>query len=267
VISPFWITLATSTGLGFVVLGLLAWEVRVARRRGRTIATSRWTWSNVGCGALRTLSIALLQGTLVGVYMLVASHAPVVWPMVWWAWILGFLAIDLAEYVSHRVSHAVPIMWAMHAVHHQSPEYNLSLNFRLGVLGPLTGFPFHLGLAIVGVPPAMFAILLPLQAAGMVWTHSRFPGTLGGFGLVLNAPAWHRVHHSAELAHRDRNFGAVFIVWDRLFGTFTDGSNVAPRWGIDGEVAPRNPLEANMGPFRELAARVRRTGISALWRS
>ena len=265
--SPFWITISASVGLGLVVLALLAWEIRVGRRRGRTIATRAWTWSNVGCGLLRTLSVALLQGTLVGIYALVAAHAPWTWPMAWWTWIAGFVAIDLAEYLSHRASHALPVMWAMHAVHHQSPEYNLSLNFRLGVLGPLTGFPFHLLLALAGVPTAMFAILLPLQAAGMVWTHSRFPGTLGLFGLVVNAPAWHRVHHSAVLAHRDRNFGAVFIIWDRLFGTFTDGSDVAPRWGIDGEVAPRDPIAANIGPWRELADRVRRTGVSALWRS
>ncbi len=258
--------IAASALLGVGILVLLAWEIRIARRRGRPIATPGWTWSNLGCGALRTLSVALIQGSLIAGYAAVADRVGWTWSGSWWTWIAGFVAIDLAEYLSHRASHALPVMWAMHAVHHQSPEYNLSLNFRLGVLGPLTGFPFHLLLALAGVPVVMFVVLLPLQAAGMIFTHARYPRTLGVFGLVLNAPAWHRVHHSAIHAHRDRNFGAVFIVWDRWFGTFTDGADVEPRWGVDGETPSRDPVAANLVPWRALAARVRRSGLRALWR-
>jgi len=184
----------------------------------------------------------------------------------WWTWLAGFVAIDLAEYLSHRAAHERPLFWAMHAVHHQSPEYNLSLNFRIGIFGPLTALPFHLMLALAGMPTLMFAVLLPIQAAGMILTHARYPGTLGVFGRVLNAPAWHRVHHSAVHVHRDRNYGAVFIVWDRLFGTFSDGADVAPRWGIDDEPTTTNPFESNFGPWRSLFGRVRRDGPIALWR-
>jgi sterol desaturase/sphingolipid hydroxylase (fatty acid hydroxylase superfamily) len=262
----FWSVIIASSGLGAVILVLLYWEVRVSRRRGRQIATSRWTVSNLGCGVLRTLSVALIQGALLGVYAAIASRVTWTWSLAWWSWLAGFLAIDLAEYLSHRAAHERPLLWAMHAVHHQSPEYNLSLNFRLGVLGPLTGLPFHLLLALAGVPTVMFAVLLPVQAAGMILMHARYPGTLGLFGLVLNAPAWHRVHHSAVQAHRDRNYGAVFIVWDRLLGTFTDGAELVPRWGVDDEPTTANPIESNLGPWRALAGRVRRDGLIALWR-
>ena len=268
--SPFWTVVAASTLLGAAILALLAWEVRVAGRRGRAIATPGWTWSNARLRrAAHARRSRLVQGALVAGYAAVADRVDWTWHVGWWTWLLGFVAIDLAEYLSHRASHALPVMWAMHAVHHQSPEYNLSLNFRLGVLGPLTGFPFHLLLALAGVPTAMFVVLLPLQAAGMIFTHARFPRTLGVFGLVLNAPAWHRVHHSALHAHRDRNYGAVLIVWDRWLGTFTDGADVEPRWGVDDELEARDvrdPIAANLAPWRALSERIRRRGLRALWR-
>lgn len=266
VVSAFWSVIVVSSVLAILIVLLLAWEVRVSLRRGRRIATKPWTLSNLGCGVLRTLSVATIQGALIAIYASVANMIPWTWSVAPWTWIAGFVAIDLAEYLSHRASHERPLLWAMHAVHHQSPEYNLSLNFRLGVFGPLTGLPFHLLLALAGMPTAMFVVLLPIQAAGMIFTHTRYPGTLGVLGLVLNAPAWHRVHHSAEQTHRDRNYGAALIVWDRLFGTFTDGANVAPRWGIDGEPPAHSPLEANLSPWRSLFARVRRDGYSALWK-
>jgi sterol desaturase/sphingolipid hydroxylase (fatty acid hydroxylase superfamily) len=264
--STFWTVIVASSILGTLVLALLAWEVRVSRRRGRRIATTRWTLSNLGCGVLRTLSVATIQGTLLACYGWVADRVSWTWPFHWWTWLAGFVAIDLAEYLSHRAAHERPMLWAMHAVHHQSPEYNLSLNFRVGVLGPFTALPFHLLLAAAGVPIVMFAVLLPIQAAGMILTHARYPGTLGPLGWLLNAPAWHRVHHSAEQVHRDRNYGAVLIVWDRLFGTFTDGALVAPRWGVDDEPEATSPIESNVGPWRSLIRRVRSDGLIALWR-
>ena len=75
-----------------------------------------------------------------------------------------------------------------------------------------------------------------------------------------------RVHHSAVHQHRDRNYGAVFIIWDRLFGTFSDGAEVVPRWGIDGEPEAVSPIDSNLGPWRGLLERVRREGWGALWR-
>lgn len=264
--STFWSVLIASLILGVAILLLLAWELRVSRRRGRQIATRGWTLSNLSCGVMRTLSVAVIQGPLFAGYVWVAGNIRWTWPFEWWTWLAGFVAIDLVEYLSHRASHERPLLWAIHAVHHQSPEYNLSLNFRLGMLGPFTALPFHLLLALAGMPPVMFAVLLPIQAAGMILTHSRYPGTLGPLGLLLNAPAWHRVHHSAVHAHRDRNYGAVFIVWDRLLGTFTDGSQVPPRWGIDDEPTTMNPVESNVGPWRSLIGRVQQDGLRALWR-
>jgi alkylglycerol monooxygenase len=263
-VSTFWSILVASAGLGVINTLLLLWELRVSRRRGRQIATRGWLLSNLSCGVLRTLSVAVMQAPLVALYAWVAGAVSWTWPIAWWSWILGFIAIDLAEYLSHRASHERPILWAIHAVHHQSPEYNLSLNFRLGMLGPLTALPFHLLLAIAGMPVEMFALLLPIQAAGMVLTHARYPGTLGPLG--LNAPAWHRVHHSAVHAHRDLNYGAVLIVWDRMLGTFTDGDQVAPRWGIDEEPTTQNPIASNVAPWQSLRARVRTRGWIALWR-
>ena len=163
--NAFWSVVLASLVLGAGIGLLLWWELRVSRRRGRPIATRGWTVSNLGCGVLRTLSVAVIQGPVLALYAWLAGRIGWTWPFEWWTWVAGFVAIDFAEYLAHRASHERPVLWAIHAVHHQSPEYNLSLNFRLGMLGPFTALPFHLLLALAGMPTAMFAVLLPIQAA------------------------------------------------------------------------------------------------------
>jgi sterol desaturase/sphingolipid hydroxylase (fatty acid hydroxylase superfamily) len=201
----------------------------------------------------------LLRGALLAAFAGLAACVPYKLPAsAPWAWALTFMLLDLVYYVQHRLEHAVPLLWAIHSVHHQSRDYNLSVSFRVGALSSLSTLVFHSLLALAGVSATMYAAVVTVHAALLFTLHARTKWTLGP-GRFFNAPVFHRVHHGAEAMYIDKNFGGVFLVFDRLLGTFAPYT-VDPTFGVLGEraVAAANPLAANIGPFAALAARVAR---------
>jgi alkylglycerol monooxygenase len=156
--------------------------------------------------------------------------------------LLAFVLYDFVYYVDHRSTHTFRLLWASHRVHHQTRDFHLLTGLRMSVVGPLLAFPFRLPLAVLGVPPALFASIDALHALSTFFLHARLVRELGPVGWVFNTPAHHRVHHSAAERHFGRNFGGVLIVWDRLFGTYA-APEAVHEFG-DGEA--REPL----GPWR-----------------
>ncbi len=216
----------------------------------------RQTLSNAGVGILFVASQLLLRGTLIAAYAGIAALVPYKLPVAApWSWALAFVLLDFVYYMQHRLEHAVPILWAIHAVHHQSRDYNLSVSFRVGALASLSTLLFHATLALAGVSATQYAVLVTLHGAILFTLHARTRFTLGP-GRFFNAPVFHRVHHGAEAAYIDRNFGGVFLVFDRLFGTFAPYVE-EPTFGVAGELSPANPLLANTAPLAALAASIR----------
>lgn len=237
--------IAIALFLAVVLVGAEAW---VARRRELRVHDARTTLSNLGCGVLRLAVTALASGALLGVYHMVVTHLSI-WQLradSVWTFAVAFVLYDLAYYVMHRTSHKVPFLWAVHAVHHESRDFNLTVGARAGLLGPLTAFPFYLSLAFVGVPTSVYLAISAVGHATMFLAHARFIGRFGWLGLVFNSPLHHRLHHSREEEHFDKNFGGVLIVWDRLFGTYADDD--ATQFGLSTPVT-MNPLTANLRPL------------------
>jgi sterol desaturase/sphingolipid hydroxylase (fatty acid hydroxylase superfamily) len=166
------------------------------------------------------------------------------------------VCLDLVYYLQHRVEHAVPVLWAIHAVHHQSRDYNLSVSLRVGVFASFSTLFFHLLVALAGVSARAYALLVTVHGALLFMLHARTRFTFGP-GRVFNAPVFHRIHHGVDAASIDRNFGGVFLLWDRLFGTFVPYTT-EPRYGVLGEPSPLRPIAANAAPFAALFDRIRR---------
>jgi alkylglycerol monooxygenase len=250
-LSTAWIAALIAAGLGFVAL-----EAAVARRRAVRIHSPGETATALGCGALRLLSTVAIQGTLLGIYEIVSRHAAVVRldPAAPLTVVMALVAYDFVFYWTHRLSHRNRWMWAAHAVHHQSKDFNLTLGVRVGVLAPVLSFPFELSLAVLGVPSAVFLFAGIVHMALMFWVHARFVRRLGPLELVFNTPAHHRVHHSADRRHSDGNFGGILILWDRVFGTFREHRGQL-RYGMAAETPPAGPLEANLLPIARLLMR------------
>ncbi|MDP2269157.1 MAG: sterol desaturase family protein [Archangium sp.] len=216
-------------------------------------ATMVWKqrFSNWACGALTLLVGLTASGALLTAYRALECYAPLRWPAnPVLSFGLAFVAIDLLYYLQHRAEHRSKLLWALHAVHHQSNLCDTSVSLRSSALAPLTVLVLHLPLAFSGLP---FAVYFPayLLHVGLIFLlHSRTPRWLDRAGWVFNSPYLHRAHHSNHPKLRGKNFGGVFIVWDRLFGTFEADCDEATAFGIGRQPTPLNPLAANLAPFK-----------------
>jgi sterol desaturase/sphingolipid hydroxylase (fatty acid hydroxylase superfamily) len=253
---PHWVLFAACVIVPILAVLLASREVRAWLRGTGSI---RQTLSNAGVGAVFVVTQLLLRGTLLGAFAGVAALVPYKLPaQTWWTWPLAFVLLDFVYYVQHRLEHSVPLLWAVHAVHHQSHDYNLSVSFRVGALSSLSTLTFHATLALAGVSASMYAVVVTIHSALLFTLHAKTKLTLGP-GRFFNAPVFHRVHHGAEAAYIDKNFGGVLLVFDRIFGTFAPYVE-EPSFGVVGErdVADHGPLSANVAPFESLAASLRR---------
>ena len=117
-----------------------------------------------------------------------------------WSYVAAFFLLDFVYYGQHRTEHAAPLLWAIHSVHHQSRDYNLSVSFRVGILALLSTIVFHSTLALAGVSATQYAAVVTLHGALLFMLHARTRFTLGP-GRLFNAPVFHRVHHGADAAY------------------------------------------------------------------
>jgi sterol desaturase/sphingolipid hydroxylase (fatty acid hydroxylase superfamily) len=165
-----------------------------------------------------------------------------------------FVLVDFMDYWFHRAAHRIRIMWATHAVHHSSTRFNLTAAVRLGWTGPLSGAVlFFLPLALIGFHPLAITAMLTLNLLYQFFLHTRYSPRLGVLEWVLNTPAHHSVHHASNATCVDKNFSGVFIVWDRLFGTFAEAPADEPlRFGLVKPLPSQNPLTVNFHEWRSL---------------
>ncbi len=166
-------------------------------------------------------------------------------------WVLGLVLYDFFYYWWHRFTHEVNLGWATHVVHHQSQEYNLAVALRQSVTSWITGFPFYIPMAILGVSPLVWAISGAVSLLYQFWIHTEVIDKLGPLESVMNTPSHHRVHHAINPQYLDKNYAAILIVWDRMFGTF--------EWEVEqpvyGTVKPLNsfdPIWAQVWYFKLL---------------
>jgi sterol desaturase/sphingolipid hydroxylase (fatty acid hydroxylase superfamily) len=162
-------------------------------------------------------------------------------------WIAAALAWDFCYYWFHRFSHEISILWASHAVHHQSEDYNLSTALRQTSTGFLFGWIFYLPLFVIGFP---LEILLTVNAVNLIyqfWVHTQVVRRMGFLDHVLVTPSNHRVHHAQNERYIDKNYGGMLILWDRWFGTFEDErANEPVVFGVRKPLANWNPFWANL---------------------
>jgi alkylglycerol monooxygenase len=235
----------------FLLIGL---EVLVGRMRGMRLYRFADSITSLACGvgqqALRSFFDVLTVAAYAWVFdRLAIAHASPRSPLAWGAAVVG---VDLAYYAWHRASHRVNFLWAGHVVHHQSEEYNLSTALRQSWFASLTAWPFYLPLAVVGFPPEMFVGALTLDILYQFWIHTRTVRTLGPLEWVFNTPSHHRVHHGINPRYIDKNYAGIFIVWDRLFGTFEPEREPAV-YGLVKPLASFNPAWANVHYWVEMA--------------
>ena len=176
-----------------------------------------------------------------------------------WTWVSAFVLYDFCYYWLHRCGHERNILWAAHSVHHQSEDYNLSTALRQTSTGFLLGWIFYLPLAVLGVPLLVFVSVAALNLLYQFWVHTRHIPKLGWFEWFFVTPSNHRAHHAQNALYMDRNYCGVFIIWDRLFGSFQEEDDNEPViFGVTTPLASWNPLWANVQFYAQLWADARR---------
>lgn len=165
----------------------------------------------------------------------------------WVVYILSFFVLDFAGYWTHRIAHEYNFFWNNHIIHHSSEEFNLACALRQSISGIIKIFTFFLlPAALLGVPEKVIAVVAPLHLFAQFWYHTRHIGKMGFLEKIIVTPSHHRVHHAINREYLDKNYGQIFIFWDKLFGTFQpELVNIPPVYGITRPARTWNPIKIN----------------------
>ncbi len=170
-----------------------------------------------------------------------------------WVWVTAFFMYDLCYYWMHRLHHEIKVFWATHVVHHHGEEFNLSTAMRQTSTGFLWKWIFFLPIFLVGIPPNVFVTVAGINLIYQFWVHTEHIGRLGILEYIFITPSNHRIHHAQNDDYLDANYGGVFIIWDRIFGTYIDErDDLKPVYGTVKPLKTFNPLWANIEVFYQM---------------
>jgi alkylglycerol monooxygenase len=232
---------------------MIAIEAFLVIRSNREPVDRKDTWNNILIGFVSVAFGALFALVTSNFYLWAYSSAPFKMPMdTWWAWTILIVADDFAYYWFHRFSHEVRFLWNFHVVHHSSEQYNLSVAVRQSWFSGVSHWIFYIPLAFAGFPFESFVFIHGLNLIYQFWIHTKLIRRLGPLEWVFNTPSHHRVHHGVNEQYLDKNYAGIFIIWDRLFGTFVDDKEEV-RYGIIKPVNSYNPLWINLHGWFEMA--------------
>ncbi|GAA5314815.1 MAG: sterol desaturase family protein [Candidatus Pelagadaptatus aseana] len=157
--------------------------------------------------------------------------------------IAAVVLADFAYYWEHRFAHRVGVAWATHTVHHSSNHFNISVAYRFGPLDSVLPLLFHLPLVLLGFNPLLVLLAEMLVQLYQTALHTEVVKKLPRpIEAVFNTPSHHRVHHGSNREYIDKNYAGIFIVWDRLFGTFA-AEKATVVYGVNPPLNSLNPLK------------------------
>lgn len=161
-------------------------------------------------------------------------------PVFYWSVLL--VAQDFMFYWLHRVDHYCRLFWAVHVTHHSSEEFNLTVGFRSSVFQPLYRFVYFIPLSLIGFNPLDTMFMYAATQIYGILIHTKTVGKLGFLEWFLSTPSHHRVHHGSNIKYLDKNMGMVFIIWDKLFGTFAEEKEVVV-YGLTTNINTYHPIK------------------------
>ncbi|TAE69295.1 MAG: sterol desaturase family protein [Bacteroidetes bacterium] len=199
--------------------------------------------TNISCGASQQIIGVFLKVLSVGIFELIRFNFAIFdIPVNWLSFVVVFILADFSYYWAHRMSHEINLFWqAGHVVHHQSEDYNYSVALRQSWFQTFFTSPFYWYLALLGFDTTQFLLAYSLNTVYQFWIHTEKVGKLGFLEWFMNTPSHHRVHHGRNPKYIDKNHAGVFIVWDRMFGTFQQEEE-RPTYGITTPIQTWNPI-------------------------
>jgi alkylglycerol monooxygenase len=242
--------IALSVPVFFILIMI---EILIARRQQKSYYRFNDAITDVSCGISQQAIGALIKGVLfAGYFFIYQNYIP-------WkfsvtssaAWLIAFIGVDLAYYWWHRLSHEVNFLWAIHVVHHQSEDYNLAVALRQAWFSVVSSWPFYLPIVLLGVSPVVLLTMEAISTLYQFWIHTRTIGKLGFLEKIINTPSLHRVHHGRNYEYLDKNYAAILVIWDQIFGTYKEEGD-EPLYGTVKPYTSWNPVWANFYYWVEL---------------
>ena len=231
---------------------LIAIEAYIAVRHAQHEYDRKDAWTNIALGFGSLVFGAIFGLIQAFFYEMLYSVAPYQMPMnTWWAWAILLFVDDFAYYWFHRISHEMRFFWNFHVVHHSSNQFNLSVAVRQSWFSGLAHWIFYVPIALLGFPLWSFVLMHGLNLIYQFWIHTKLIKNLGFLEYFLNTPSHHRVHHGVNNAYLDKNYAGIFIIWDRIFGSFVK-EDETPRYGIIKPIDSRNWLWINTHGWFEM---------------
>lgn len=230
-------------------------ELAIGWKRARQTYVLGDSLTSIGLGMSTQIFNIFTRPLNVGIYFLIYQHLSFFKLPAdqWWVWAIGIIGYDFFYYWSHRYGHEINVLWASHVVHHSSEQYNYATAMRQSSTGFLSYMLFFWPLALIGVPPVVFVTSALISLAYQFWIHTCHIGSLGWFDRWFASPSNHRVHHGQNDYCIDKNYGAILMLWDRLFNTFEpERKDEEVVFGIQGQLGSLDPVTANLHKYAEL---------------
>jgi alkylglycerol monooxygenase len=208
-------------------------EYIVAKRRRLPYFNLHNSVANISIGIAERLVDVLVTGSFFFIYDYLQQHVGLfhIKPGIF-LWILLLICTDFLWYWYHRLAHEINLFWVVHVVHHQSEDFNYTVSARITVFQAFVRTGFWSILPILGFPAQMITTMLLVHGLYPFFIHTRMIGKLGILEYVLVTPSHHRVHHACNEKYLDKNYGDVFIIWDKLFGTFQEEGSEEIKYGL-----------------------------------
>ncbi|HXH18007.1 MAG TPA: sterol desaturase family protein [Chitinophagales bacterium] len=234
----------------FLLIGIELW---IAKKRKQNYYRFNDAITNLNIGIGNQVTGLFFKVVYLGLYYYISEH----WALFHlkatvWTWLACLLLFDFIFYWAHRWGHTVNFFWGAHVVHHSSEEYNLSVALRQPWFHNLIAFFLFLPIPFLGFEPMVFLSAAAVHTLYQFWIHTKAIGKLWKpIEYIFNTPSHHRVHHAVDPKYIDKNYAGVFMVWDRLFGTFAEEKE-EPHYGITTPLKSWNPMWANFHYYVEM---------------
>jgi sterol desaturase/sphingolipid hydroxylase (fatty acid hydroxylase superfamily) len=225
-----------------IYLAFILAEIFASHYFNRKVYDLKDTGVNVVFTTMNLSLDILLKGLNIAILHWLNQFAVIDWQKGIMYWLALLIAEDFMFYWLHWVDHRVRFFWAIHLTHHSSQKFNFTTGFRSSVFQPLYRVVYFMPLALLGFDGLDIILMYAITQFYGIFVHTEFVRNLGFLEWFMVTPSHHRVHHASNPRYLDRNIGMVFIIWDRLFGTFTPETE-APVYGLTVNVGSNNPFD------------------------
>ncbi len=229
--------------LAFLLVPFLVIEtIRLLRKGGLTWHRGSGMLTSLFCLVLVIGVEVLFLGALLGLAYGAFALAPWTIPTTWTTALVCFVLVDLFYYWEHRLGHEINGLWALyHSVHHSGDHFDQTIAVRASVFDFFITPLFYFPLMLIGFHPLLVLTSWAVNLAWQQWIHTEVVGRLPWFDPWLNTPSNHRVHHGRNQQYLDKNYGGVFMIWDKLFGSYKPEDEKV-EFGLVRQLKSRNPL-------------------------